>query len=128
MTKPVHITAKDAARAALKAHEEGRLGYQLPKDHPQAGECLYHYRPAVGGKRHVCAIGASLPEDFDYFGDVHDLLGKNALSAPDADVRSIENLQELHDRVIMERGCLREKSRAIAQFLGFARELAGESE
>ena len=125
MTKPVHITAKDAARAALKAHEEGRLGYQLPKDHPQAGECLYHYRPAVGGKRHVCAIGASLPEGFWEYGTVYELQGSGYITAPDADRRAIADLQVLHDLCLAE---FDNPQPAVDEFLDFARRLAGERE
>ena len=47
-----HLTARDAARAALKAHAEGRLGYQ--RGHTA---CLYRYPDGA-----VCAIGAALPD------------------------------------------------------------------
>jgi hypothetical protein len=48
---PFHLTAREAARAALKAHEENRLT-------AQSGAGCVFYDKATGS---CCAIGAGLP-------------------------------------------------------------------
>ncbi len=112
------ITAEGAARAALAAHAEGRLGFQ--RGHEM---CQYEYED--GG---CCAIGAVLtPETLKLVHENHEngcsvntLLEQDLISVPGDDLFKLSKLQEFHDEACDSRS-LYEK-----MFLEYARELAGE--
>lgn len=108
-----HLTARDAARAALKAHAEGRLGYQ--RGHTA---CLYRYPDGA-----VCAIGAALP---DYVVEgrggypVESLCGAGRISADMDDMLALMKIQNAHDQL-----CDSEPD-SDAAFLALLAEIAGE--
>lgn len=116
----MHLTARDTAIAALKAHEEKRLSAQGPT--PQCSYMDPSGRP--------CAVGAAMPKDFARLhtnaGTVSHLVSEGYVTCPEGDEEKLEKLQTYHDvwaSAVQTTGVDR-TARLEADFLRVARELA----
>lgn len=124
------LTAKFAAQAALEAYEAGKLGFQNKRWAGDHNGCFYYY--SDGG---YCAIGAALaklkirPEDN---GPVYSLV--NVYFTCDLyEENLLTDLQLKHDELVirLRHASITEGSdehrKAVDEFLGLARKLAGKN-
>lgn len=103
--KPIHLTLRQVARAALKAHNEDRLqATTKSKAARSTGGCFYRDGKNSAGETICCVIGAAIPDGiaraWDEDGLTADLLfarGRLSASQP----KELAALQELHDGVVM---------------------------
>jgi len=143
------LNVKDVAIAALKAHDEGRLGYQIQHKnlhtrrdgsplYSPGGKYRYPYKNDQG-LQHCCAIGASIDDEhYTSRFEATTLEGIIDRKFPGPDIgispdsiSELSRLQAMHDSAVNFTFCRDEHIRKMAEsqveeFLIYARELAGQ--